>query len=149
MSVIPAPQDEAHSAAESSAEKKGPRVNMIGFLYIAMTVFLTVYGQLVIKWQVDLAGDFPPDTGEKLLFIIRLVFNPWVISSFAAAFLGSLFWMAAMTQFELSFAYPFMASSFVLVMIFSIMFMGEAFSWYKLVGTLVIFLGLFIITRAA
>lgn len=148
MSVIPAPQDEARSTTESAPEKKGIRVNWIGFLYIAMTVFLTVYGQLVIKWQVDLAGNFPPDLGQKALFIARLLLNPWVISSFAAAFLASLFWMAAMTQFELSFAYPFMASSFVLVMIFSIMFMGEAFSWYKVIGTLTIFLGLFIVTRA-
>jgi len=152
MSVVPAPQQQHHEeappAVEASTEKKGLRVNWIGFLYIAMTVFLTVYGQIVIKWQVDLAGDFPLDTGAKLLFIARLLLNPWVISSFAAAFLGSLFWMAAMTQFELSFAYPFMASSFVLVMIFSIMFMGEAFSWYKVVGTLTIFLGLFIVTRA-
>ncbi|MCS6834956.1 MAG: EamA family transporter [Anaerolineae bacterium] len=149
MSVIPAPQDEAHGAEPSSEEKKGVRVNWIGFLYIAMTVFLTVYGQIVIKWQVDLAGDFPPELSAKALFILRLLLNPWVISSFAAAFLASLFWMAAMTQFELSFAYPFMASSFVLVMLFSIVFMGETFSWYKVIGTLTIFLGLLIVTRAS
>lgn len=126
---------------------KERRVNWIGFLYIALTIAFTVYGQLVIKWQVNEAGEFPPDTGEKILFIIKLLFTPWVISSFASAFVASLFWMAAMTQFDISFAYPFMSLSYVIVMVLSIAFMGEKFMWSKVIGTLVIILGLFIVTR--
>jgi drug/metabolite transporter (DMT)-like permease len=126
---------------------KERRVNWIGFLYIALTIAFTVYGQLVIKWQVNEAGEFPPDTGEKILFIIKLLLTPWVISSFASAFVASLFWMAAMTQFDISFAYPFMSLSYVIVMVLSISFMGEKFMWSKVIGTLVIILGLFIVTR--
>lgn len=120
---------------------------MVGFLYIALTILFTVYGQMIIKWQVSNAGDFPPDLGEKLTFIVRLLLNPWVISSFAAAFMASLWWMAAMTQFELSFAYPFMSLAFVVVMILSIMFLGEQLTWTKIAGTLIIITGLFVITR--
>lgn len=122
-------------------------MNWMGFLYIALTVLFTVYGQLVIKWQVNLAGEFPPDFGDKVWFIGRLLLNFWVISSFAAAFLASLTWMAAMTQFELSFAYPFMSLAFVIVMILSVVLFAEAFTWQKLIGTLVIIAGLFILTR--
>lgn len=132
----------------SEPHTKGLRVNWMGFLFIALTVAFTVYGQMIIKWQVNLAGEFPPETWDKVIFILRLLLNPWVISSFAAAFAASLFWMAAMTQFELSFAYPFMSTSFIIVMILSIMFMGEALNWYKVIGTGVIILGLFIVTRA-
>jgi len=126
---------------------KERRVNWIGFLYIALTIAFTVYGQLVIKWQVNQAGEFPPEMGEKILFIIKLLLTPWVISSFASAFIASLFWMAAMTQFDISFAYPFMSLSYVIVMVLSIAFMGEKFMWSKVIGTLVIILGLFIVTR--
>jgi drug/metabolite transporter (DMT)-like permease len=122
-------------------------VNWIGFLYIGLTILFTVYGQLIIKWQVDLAGEFPPDTGEKIFFIFKLLLNPWVISSFASAFIASLFWMAAMTQFDLSFAYPFMSLSYVIVMVLSFLFMNEPFSWNKVIGTLVIVAGLYIVTR--
>jgi multidrug transporter EmrE-like cation transporter len=55
--------------------------------------------------------------------------------------------MAAMTQFELSFAYPFMSLAFVVVMILSIMFLGEQLTWTKIAGTLIIITGLFVITR--
>jgi multidrug transporter EmrE-like cation transporter len=127
--------------------EKDTRVNMIGFLYIALTILFTVYGQMIIKWQVSNAGEFPPEFGDKALFILRLLLNPWVISSFAAAFIASLSWMAAMTQFELSFAYPFMSLAFVVVMILSIMFLGEQLTWTKIAGTLIIITGLFVITR--
>lgn len=123
-------------------------MNWIGFVYIALTVLLTVYGQLVIKWQVNLAGEFPADTMGKVWFIARLLLNFWVITSFAAAFLASLTWIAAMTQFELSFAYPFMSTAFILVMFLSVLFFAEQLTWQKLVGTFVIVLGLFIVTRS-
>ena len=131
----------------STPTVKDKSVNWIGFLYIALTIAFTVYGQMVIKWQVNQAGEFPPDTGEKILFIIKLLFTPWVISSFAAAFIASLFWMAAMTQFEISFAYPFMSLSYVIVMVLSIVLMGEKVTLPKILGTLVIIVGLFIVTR--
>ena len=126
--------------------KKGIRLSM-GFLYIALTIALTVYGQIVLKWQLDQAGEFPPDLGDKLIFLFRQLLNPWVISSFASAFIASLTWMAAMTQFELSFAYPFMSLSFIIVAVLSFMFLGETFTWTKVGGTLVIIAGLFLITR--
>jgi multidrug transporter EmrE-like cation transporter len=126
---------------------KGTRVNLVGFLYIALTILFTVFGQMVIKWQVSGAGEFPPEFGDKVMFIFRLLLNPWVIASFAAAFVASLTWMAAMTQFELSFAYPFMSLAFVVVMILSIMFLGEQLTWTKIAGTLIIIFGLIIITR--
>jgi multidrug transporter EmrE-like cation transporter len=135
------------AADVNNRTEKGTRVNVVGFLYIALTILFTVYGQMVIKWQVGSAGDFPPELGDKTMFMLRLLLNPWVISSFAAAFIASLTWMAAMTQFELSFAYPFMSLAFVVVMILSIMFLGEQLTWTKIAGTLIIIAGLFVITR--
>jgi drug/metabolite transporter (DMT)-like permease len=136
-----------NDAKTSEQKDKRVNINWMGFFFIALTIAFTVYGQLIIKWQVNLAGAFPEPLDEKAWFIFRLLLNPWVISSFAAAFIASLCWMAAMTQFELSFAYPFMSMSFVIVMVLSFLFMGEKFSWYKVAGTLVIILGLFIVTR--
>jgi multidrug transporter EmrE-like cation transporter len=86
-----------------------------GYFYIAMTVLLTVYGQLVIKWQVNLAGPAPIPIDQRLAFILRLLVTPWVLSGLAAAFLASVFWLATLTRFPLSHAYPFVAFTFVLV----------------------------------
>jgi multidrug transporter EmrE-like cation transporter len=114
----------------------------IDYLYIVGTILLTVYGQVIVKWQVNLAGALPADMQERIWFLVRLVFNPWIISSFLAAFLAALCWMAAMTKFHLSYAYPFMSLSFVLVLIVSAMVFHEAVTLPKIVGVGLIMLGI-------
>lgn len=116
----------------------------MAYIYILFTIILTVYGQIVIKWQVNSAGAFPGVTVDKILFILRLLLNPWVISSFLGAFLASLTWMAALTKFPLSFAYPFMSLSFVLVMVLSCIFFYEPITIPKAVGMGLIVVGIII-----
>jgi len=119
----------------------------MGYLYIAATVLLTVYGQMVLKWQVGLAGPLPDASAEKLLFLLRMLMNPWVLSGFCAAFLASLAWMAAMTKFQLSYAYPFMSLSFVLVLFLSGLFFREPVTVVKLLGVCLIVLGIVLGSR--
>jgi len=113
-----------------------------GYLYIAMTVLLTVYGQLVIKWQVDLAGAAPTAPVEKFLFLVRLMFTPWVFSGLAAAFLASVFWLATLTRFPLSYAYPFVAFTFVLVVGGGGLLFGETIRLPTTIGLVLIVAGI-------
>jgi multidrug transporter EmrE-like cation transporter len=115
-----------------------------GFLYVALTVLFTVYGQLVLKWQVNLAGGMPENADGKILFLLRMLLNPWIISGFAAAFLASMAWMAAMTKFQLSFAYPFMSLNFVLVLVLSAWLFHEPLTVLKVVGLGFIIVGIVI-----
>ena len=117
---------------------------LINHLYILLTILFTVYGQIVIKWQVQLAGAFPPDNIAKLQYIIKLLLNPWVISGFAGAFLAAISWMAAMTKFDLSYAYPFMSLAFVLVLFLSAIFFKEPVTIPKSLGLGLIILGIII-----
>jgi len=73
--------------------------------------------------------------------------RPKLLSSFVAAFAVSLFWMAAMTEFESSFAYPFMSLAFVLVFLLSGALFGESMSFEKIVGMLLIISGICTIAR--
>jgi multidrug transporter EmrE-like cation transporter len=111
-------------------------------LYILLTILFTVYGQIVIKWQVNLAGAFPQDNTEKIQHLVKLLLNPWVISGFVCAFIAALTWMAAMTKFPLSYAYPFMSLAFILVMFLSAIFFREPITINKLLGLAFIVLGI-------
>lgn len=119
----------------------------MGYLYILGTILFTVYGQLIIKWQVANAGPFPGDATEKIWFLLRLVFNPWVITSLVGAFLAFLCWMAAMTKFDLSYAYPFMSLSFVFVLVLSGLFFHEPVTMAKALGVIFIMAGIIIGAR--
>ncbi len=116
----------------------------MSYIYLALTIIFTVYGQLIIKWQVNNAGTLPDQTVEKLLFLFNLFLNPWIISAFLAALLAALSWMAAMTKFDLSHAYPFLAINFALVLIFSGLFFNEAITAWKIAGILLVVFGIIV-----
>ncbi len=114
----------------------------MSYLYVFFTIVLTVYGQIVIKWQVMKAGAFPEDSLGKAYFLIHLLLNFWVISAYSAALLASVTWMAAMTKLQLSHAYPFMSLAFVLVILLSNIFFGEQITTPKVAGVMLVVLGL-------
>jgi multidrug transporter EmrE-like cation transporter len=116
----------------------------MSYFYIFLTIVLTVYGQLIIKWQVTKAGALPDALLNKITFLFGLFLNPWIASAFVAAFLASLFWMAAMTKLPLSHAYPFMSLAFVLVLIASGLFFHEPITALKIAGILLIALGIIV-----
>lgn len=120
---------------------------MTDYLYILMTISFTVYGQIILKWRKKEYGDFPVTIIPKLIFLVTLIADPFIFSGFAAAFLAAMSWMAAMTKFEISFAYPFMSLNFVIVFIFSIVFISEAFTMGKMVGIIFIVTVLIIMVK--
>jgi multidrug transporter EmrE-like cation transporter len=112
------------------------------YIYVFATLLLTVYGQLIVKWRVGEAGHFPANTSERISWLLGLVLDPWVISAFIGAFVAALSWMAALTKFELSRAYPFMALSFILVLFLSGVFFDEPVTGAKVAGIALITVGL-------
>lgn len=119
----------------------------MGYLYIFGTLAFTVYGQIILKWRIDSYQNIPVDFPQKMKFILFLLIDPFILSGFFSAFIASLFWMAAMTKFELTRAYPFMTLAPALVFVLGIVLLGEQFSWGKLLGLLIIMLGVFVSAR--
>ncbi len=117
------------------------------YLYIAATIGFTVYGQLVLKWRIGSFGALPTDTFGKLRFLVFLFLDPAIFSGFAAAFLASLAWMAAMTKFDLSHAYPFMSLNFVVVLVLSGWLLHEPMTLQKFLGVTLIAAGTLVAAR--
>jgi len=120
---------------------------ILSHTYIFLTLLLGLYGQVVLKWQVDLNQPPPLDPQGKLGYLFRMLINPWVISSLLAAFLGMLSWMLALSRTELSYAYPFTSLSFVLILAASALFFGEPVTLTKLAGMLLIVTGILVGSR--
>jgi multidrug transporter EmrE-like cation transporter len=116
-------------------------------VYIFGTILFTIVGQLLIKWQIAKAGQLPDPLAEKLLFLIACFVNPFIALGFVSALLASLCWMAAMTHFDLSYAYPFMSLSFVLVLVLSALLFHESISVYKILGLGLIVAGIIVGAR--
>jgi uncharacterized membrane protein len=121
---------------------------LLDYLYIAATVGFTVYGQLILKWRVGHYGTFPESTAQKIGFLARVLLDPWILSGLFAAFLASLAWIAAVSKFELSYAYPFMSLNFVVVFALSAWFLGEPLSLQRAAGVALIVVGTVVASRA-
>lgn len=120
----------------------------MGYLYVVGTVLFTVYGQLILKWRIVNYGSMPDSWIEKIIFLFKLLSDPYIFSGFASAFIASFFWMAAMTKFDLSHAYPIIVGGLALVTsAFAIIFLKEALSMYKIIGICFIIFGVYFVSK--
>ena len=115
-------------------------------IYIFMMLLFGVYSQLIMRWQVGLAGPLPENLEGKVVFVVRLLLTPWVISAVLATFAG-VSWMLAMTKFEISYAYPWVSLNFILILAAGILLFGESITLAKGVGTLLIIAGIIVLAR--
>jgi drug/metabolite transporter (DMT)-like permease len=121
----------------------------MSYVFIALTILFTVYGQLIIKYEIDSVVSIP--TGIPLIgFVMKFMFfRPLVISGLLSAVLASMTWIAALSKFELSYAYPFISLNFVAVVGLSFLLFGEGINAYKLIGLALICLGVFVVGKGA
>ena len=58
-----------------------------------------------------------------------------------------MFWLLALTKFELSYAYPFTGLAFVLIISIDVLFFGAHLNFSKVIGSLLVFAGLVVLSR--
>lgn len=118
------------------------------YLYIVGTVLCTVYGQLILKWRIVRFGALPDAFSDKLVFLFKALTDPFIFSGLFAAFLASLFWMAAVTRLDLSSAYPLITAGLTTItVILSIALLKEPLSFSKALGIFLILSGVLVMIR--
>lgn len=121
---------------------------VINHVYLFLAIGLAVYSQSVIRWRIGLVKDIPDAFFEKLYFIFIFLFEPWVMSSILATFFAGVLWVAALSYFELNYAYPWMALIFIIMTFIGVFFFGESINVNKVSGTLLVVVGLILVARS-
>jgi len=109
---------------------------------LVVSVSLGAAGQLCLKHGVNLLGENVP-----ILEILKGIFTPYVFMGFVFYGLSSLIYLWVLSKLSLSFAYPFVALSFVMVMVASWALLGETLPPPRIAGAGLILLG--VLTVAA
>lgn len=81
------------------------------------------------------------------VFLFRALTTPLVLVGFLSYAIGSLLWLIVISRVELSFAYPLISIGYVLVAIFSWWLFKENITWIRWLGTVVIILGVILVSR--
>lgn len=112
---------------------------------IFLTLIFALYSQLIVKWQMNLVSGMPEDMLPKLMFLVKLLFNPWMISAALATFVSGLAWMNAMTRFELGYAYLYISLLFLLTIVASVLLFQEPLNLPKVLGGGFILVGIILL----
>ena len=116
-------------------------------LYILISVFFSVAGQLLLKFGMDKLGSVTLNLNQLFSILWRMFTNPAVFFGLALYFIGTIFWLAALSRVDLSYAYPFASLSYVVMLIASWMVFDEKITLARIIGTVVICAGVLLIFR--
>ncbi len=110
---------------------------------LLVSVSLGAAGQLCLKYGVSLLGE-----GPSPLTLIKGIFTPYVFLGFALYGISSLVYLNVLSRLDLSYAYPFVALSFVMVTVLSWHFLGESLPLLRIIGLALIMAGVFTVAAS-
>lgn len=112
-------------------------------LLILSSVALGVVGQVSLKAGVSRIG--PLALGRQSLHVLvwRLCGQPRILLGLSVYGVSTLFWLAVLSQVQLSYAYPFLSLSYVLIVLVSWLLFREQISLTRLIGVAAICFGVY------
>ena len=115
---------------------------MESLFYTLLTVVFSLYAQLIFKARATYVYSMLGGDKTNVSYILGMISDPLVATGFAAG-LGSTFaWFLAIQQSDVGYAYPFLASTFVLVPVGARIFLDEPLPPLQLLGGAFIVVGL-------
>jgi len=121
-------------------------MNLQSFIIIFSSVFLSAVAQLSFKYGVS--NTLVKADSHLIVNALSLLLSPFVLLGLSLYGVGTVLWLFALKQLDLSLAYPFVGMSFIFVLLFSSFFLQEAITLNRVLGTLVIIGGLVILSRS-
>jgi len=118
----------------------------LGLLLIG--ILFSVSGELMLKHGMNKVGTLSLNPTLFISSLVRTFTTPYVLAGFALVFCGSIFWLAVISRIQLSIAYPMLSLSYVIALLASWRLFGEQPTATKLVGVVIIVLGVVVISRA-
>ncbi len=122
---------------------------MAALLWLIPALLLSTTGELFLKRGMNQVGalDFTSATAIPTLF--RVATNPNIWVGFIGFFGGAVFWLAVISRVPLSFAYPLLGLGYVIIAIESWIFLGEGFHPLRVIGSLVVGVGVALVGLSA
>ncbi|KKQ67242.1 MAG: hypothetical protein US86_C0001G0169 [Candidatus Daviesbacteria bacterium GW2011_GWA2_38_24] len=122
---------------------------MPSILFIFLATFIAVIGNITLKSGMKQLGNFQLDLSSKLFEeIFRIFTNPVIIVGIILYVVSMIFWLKVLSQEDVSRAFPIMVGiNFTLLSIGSFFILQESFTLSKILGILIIFVGIFVATR--
>jgi multidrug transporter EmrE-like cation transporter len=121
---------------------------MKGIVYIFICILLNVAGQTSIKYGTNTVGELSLGISKLGPFFVTVLKQPFILLGFILYGISAFFWIGALSRTELSFAYPFLSVGYVLILLISWRFFGEAINVYRILGMVLIAGGMVFLAKS-
>lgn len=116
-----------------------------GILLIIIASTLMAVASLMLKYSIDRIGGFGGDLSQVPSDIFKLLLQPVFVLGVVLYVGGTLLWMRSISTEPMSIGYPILiASSFIVIALGSAYFFNEPLTAIKLVGMVIITIGVMI-----
>ncbi|MDR0606814.1 MAG: EamA family transporter [Candidatus Peribacteria bacterium] len=116
-------------------------------LLLLISVFFTGCSQLLFRRGMKAFSFSSMNVWEMFVELFRFILvNPYIWGGLVCMGIGGMLWLYSLSRVEVSFAYPFVACSFILVMVGGYV-LGEQITLMKTLGVGCILLGIVFISR--
>jgi drug/metabolite transporter (DMT)-like permease len=119
---------------------------MVHLWTLGASIVLNVCGQISIKQSLL---NFQKEAGETAYFsasnAVPILTSPLTLLGLALYGISAFFWIAALSRVQLSYAYPMLGAGYILVAVISWQLWGESMSVQRMLGTVVVALGVYLV----
>lgn len=118
-------------------------------LLIIFSISLAVCGQFLLKGGMNQVGRI--GSGDLTYYkgmLLKTIIHPYVLLGFALYAISTISWLVVLSRVNLSFAYPFAGLGYVITIIMSWRFLQEPVSATRLIGGIIICVGVIFISRS-
>ena len=115
---------------------------------ILAVVTTNAISQMLLKQGMNTIGKFEFNGGSLASMFPVVALNPYVIGGLAVLVFSMGLHLMALSRVDLSFAYPFLSVSYVLVLFAGYFWFGEAINSARMLGVALICVGTFFVARS-
>ncbi|HUV05665.1 MAG TPA: EamA family transporter [Armatimonadota bacterium] len=121
--------------------------SFVPIVLILVNVVLGSIGQVSLRYGASLLGDLRAGQGiaASVLCAFKGIFTLYIFLGFSLYAISSVLWVLVLNQVSLSFAYPMISLSYVLVVLLSAVILGERVPLVSVGGLVLICVGVSLI----
>lgn len=111
-------------------------------------VALNAAAQLLLRQGMLTIGTFSLDGATLWALLPRVALSPWILAGLTSYVLSVGLWLVVLSRVEVSVAYPMVSLGYVITVLLARVLFNEAVSPQRLLGVLVIMVGVWLVARS-
>lgn len=110
-------------------------------------VLLNASAQLLLKEGMNRIGQFAFNWANVWPISLKISTNPFIIIGLGCYVLSVAFWLLVLSRADVSYAYPLVSIGYIVTTVAAMLFLHETVSLQRIIGIVIIMLGVYLVTR--